>query len=239
MGALSKDRNTKARHMGVLTTYLVAATTKIYNGSLVAVNSTGYLVPAADTAALKVVGRAEQQVDNSAGLDGALSCNVLEGVFRWVNGTATVTQAYVGLRCYVQDDQSVAITSTNDIVAGIVTEIDTSGVWVKTSPAHESPNLVGLVGRAIETVTSGALSVATPTSLVSVTGTQAYTLAAGSFEGQRKSIRVTVAASTPVGTLTPAAFADGTSISLDAVNEAVELEYHATGGWRVVAIIGA
>jgi len=50
---------------------------------------------------------------------------------------------------------------------------------------------------------------------------------------------VIVAASTPDGTLTPATFADGTSIDLDAVNEEVELEYHASGGWRVVHIAGA
>lgn len=92
---------------------------------------------------------------------------------------------------------------------------------------------------APETVASGALSLLTRTSLIDVTGTQAYTLADGSFEGQRKTIRVIVAATTPDGTLTPATFADGTSISLDALEESVELQWSSSGGWRVVFITGA
>lgn len=93
--------------------------------------------------------------------------------------------------------------------------------------------------QGVETVTAGALSLSTRTSLVSVTSTKAYTLADGTYEGQRKSIYVTVAASTPDGTLTPATFADGTSIDLDAVSESVELEWHASGGWQVLSLVGA
>lgn len=95
-----------------------------------------------------------------------------------------------------------------------------------------------LAGSAIETVTSGALSVVTRTSLVSVTGTQAYTLADGTYAGQRKTLKCSVAASTPAGTVTPAHMTGGTSILLDAVTEWVELEWH-TGGWVVVALVGA
>lgn len=53
-----------------------------------------------------------------------------------------------------------------------------------------------------EVVTSGALNLNKPIHEISVTGTQAYTLAAGTTTGQRKMIVCTVAASTPVGTLT-------------------------------------
>lgn len=90
----------------------------------------------------------------------------------------------------------------------------------------------------VETVTSGALDPMKRVSLVSVTGTQAYTLADGRYVGQRKSIVVIVAASTPDGTLTPATFANGTSIDLDAVNESVELVWTASG-WRVLNITDA
>lgn len=92
---------------------------------------------------------------------------------------------------------------------------------------------------SIETVTTGALSLASRVTLVSVTGTIGYTLVDGTREGQRKEYRVIVAASTPVGTLTPDTFADGTSLSLDAVDETATLEWHAVGGWRVVAITGS
>jgi hypothetical protein len=94
-------------------------------------------------------------------------------------------------------------------------------------------------GESIETVTSGALSLLARTSLISVTDTAAYTIGDGWIEGQRKSLRVTVAGGTPDGTLTPATFADGTSLDLDAVNESVELEWHQADGWNVVHIVGA
>lgn len=57
-------------------------------------------------------------------------------------------------------------------------------------------------GAEIETVTSGTLSNVMPVSLISCTGTQAYTLPNGVVTGQRKFIYCAVAASTPVGTLT-------------------------------------
>lgn len=53
-----------------------------------------------------------------------------------------------------------------------------------------------------ETITSGALSVGVPVTNLSVTGTQAYTLADGQYAGQEKHIRCTVAATIPAGTLT-------------------------------------
>jgi hypothetical protein len=90
----------------------------------------------------------------------------------------------------------------------------------------------------METVTAGALDPMQRTSLISVTGAQSYTLADGRYLGQRKNIRVTVAATSPDGTLTPATFADGTSIDLDAVNEAAELEW-TSSGWRIISIVGA
>lgn len=92
---------------------------------------------------------------------------------------------------------------------------------------------------SIETVVSGALSLYTEISLISVTATVAYTLAAGLYDGQRKQLVVTVAASTPDGTLTPAVMAGGTSLDLDAVNEMAELIYFAATGWRVLNLTGA
>lgn len=88
------------------------------------------------------------------------------------------------------------------------------------------------------TVATGAVDPMKTLSLISVDGTKAYTLADGKYRGQRVAIRVITAANTPDGTLTPASFEDGTSIDLDAVNEAAELEWNGTK-WRLVYIIGA
>lgn len=90
----------------------------------------------------------------------------------------------------------------------------------------------------VETVTSGALSLFVETSIVSVTGTQAYTLADGWYRGQKKRVYVSVAASTPDGTLTPASFADGTSLDLDAVSESAELVWDGSA-WQLTELNGA
>jgi hypothetical protein len=238
MTALAADRKVISKWTGRSLAIKVAASTLIYKGALVAVNTSGYAVAAAATAGYRVVGVAQRQVDNSAGAAGDLEVQVLTGVFAFKNDADAIAQADIGRPCFVQDDQTVQDENGGSpIVAGIVDSFDSSWVYVNVSP--EASMAGGQQFSGIETVTSGALSLYTRTSLVSVTGTQAYTLAAGLFEGQRKTVRVTVAASTPDGTLTPTAFASGTSLDLDAVNECVELEYHDTGGWNVVFITGA
>lgn len=111
----------------------VLAATTIYGGTLVAIDANGWAVPASDTANLKVVGRAEETVDNSAGANGDLKINVKKGVFRFSNsGTSAVAQANVGAACVVEDDNTVAMDTTNDIPAGLVVEVDANGVWVDT-----------------------------------------------------------------------------------------------------------
>ena len=86
-----------------------------------------------------------------------------------------------------------------------------------------------------ETVTTGALSLYYDTSYVSVTGTVALSLADGLYVGQRKRVLCTVAATTPIGTLTPATTiaGDPASIVFSAVNQMVDYEWTATG-WKIV-----
>lgn len=96
-----------------------------------------------------------------------------------------------------------------------------------------------------ETVTSGALSLTIPNTELSITGTQALTLAAPTVPGQRKLIQVMVAASTPAGTLTITSPDDTTgyvcpaTFFFDNVGQTLELE--ATSGlkWRCIRKIRA
>lgn len=92
----------------------------------------------------------------------------------------------------------------------------------------------------IETVTSGALSLYTDVSFVSVTGTQAYTLADGLYLGQKKRVECTVAATTPLGTLTinDAATGEPTSWVFGHVQQAIDLVWTSTG-WKLLAINSA
>jgi hypothetical protein len=115
----------------------VATATTIYAGEMVALNAAGYAVPASDTANLRVIGRAEEDVVN-AGADGAAKIKVKRGVFKWDNDvTNPVTIASVGLPCYVKTSTSVAVAAgpANDIKAGLVFRVDSDGVWVDTALA--------------------------------------------------------------------------------------------------------
>ncbi|MDD2904280.1 MAG: hypothetical protein PHU44_17780 [Syntrophales bacterium] len=120
MAALTKDRATPYRE-GIEVEYPVAASTKIYAGSLVCANATGYAVPAADTAGLRLAGVALEQVDNSTGADGAKNVRVRRhGVFEF--DAASITQAMVGDPMYAVDDHTFddAAGPTNDIKVGVL-----------------------------------------------------------------------------------------------------------------------
>jgi hypothetical protein len=81
---------------------------------------------------------------------------------------------------------------------------------------------------------AGALSLLTRISLLTISGTKAYTLADGLFEGQQKIVIVVSAVSTPVGTLTIATYADGSSEVFSLTGEVLILEWHVSGGWRKI-----
>lgn len=138
MTALSTERLTPqfAGSSGPLPAKLslpVAASTKIYAGSLVVLNA-GYAAPATAALGLVAVGKALSTVDNSSGSAGDLSIEVQIGAFRFENSTSgdAIAQANVGAICYLADDQTVALTSNAGArsVAGQIVSLDSSGVWV-------------------------------------------------------------------------------------------------------------
>lgn len=122
MAALTADRKMLSRYTGRSFVGDVAAATVIYGGSMVAKNAAGHIVPASDTAALVVVGVAQEKVDNSAGAAAAKTVQILTGVFTFLNAGGAIVQAGKHANCYVADDQSVttAAVAANDIVAGTV-----------------------------------------------------------------------------------------------------------------------
>lgn len=130
----------------------LAASTHVYQGSMVAINQAGNLVPASADASLYVVGVSEEDVDNSSGAAGALSCTPRRGPFYFVNSSSTdaITDADIGRPCFVVDDNTVARTSNGGArpVAGIVEGVDGFGVAVS----------VGMPGVAL----NGAIDVLFP-----------------------------------------------------------------------------
>lgn len=131
--ALTVDRNTPERE-GSLVHHPVAAAKKIFAGSLVVLNATGYAEPGSIATTLTAVGRAEAQVDNSAGANAAKTIEVRRGIFRFANAPGdAVTRTEIGKSCYVVDDYSVAKTdgTSTRSVAGKVIDVDSDGVWVE------------------------------------------------------------------------------------------------------------
>lgn len=134
MASLSKDRDTPKRSGDTLVLG-VAEGKKIFAGALVARNAGGYATPGATSTALLGVGRAEEYVDNSGGLDGDKAINISKGVFLFRNAPEDdeITRADIGNDCYIVDDQTVAKTDGEGTrsIAGRIFDIELAGVWVK------------------------------------------------------------------------------------------------------------
>ncbi len=131
MSGLTRDRATAYRE-GVEVEFPVAASTKIYAGSMVCVNANGYAVPAADTTGYRFVGVALEQQDNSAGADGAATVRLRrEGAFEF--DAASITQAMVGQPMYAVDDHTFddAAGTPNAIKVGqLVKYVSATQGWI-------------------------------------------------------------------------------------------------------------
>ena len=82
--------------------------------------------------------------------------------------------------------------------------------------------------KSVENITGGgALSLTTSASIITTTGTEAYTLADGTAEGQVKIISMKVDGGN--ATVTPDNYINGTSILFNNVNDTIVLMWHSTG----------
>lgn len=110
-----------------------AAATVLEAGKLAAVNAAGNVVPAANTVGLKVVGRIEERVDNSAGAAGDLPVEIRRrSAFLLKNSsTSPVTGANICGNVMVEDAETVASAASNSIVAGKCLGFESGGVWVE------------------------------------------------------------------------------------------------------------
>lgn len=132
----------------------LAADAVIYKGSAVAINRSGYLVPASADPTLHVVGVSDDEKDNTGGAAGALSLRPKRGPHYFSNSatTAAVTDLDIGRPCYVVDDNTVArhdALGTRPVM-GIVEGVDDFGVLVSVGlpgPAADgSIDVIGIAG---------------------------------------------------------------------------------------------
>jgi len=161
MAAATAQINTPERQ-GKVTAYPLAAATTIFAGTLVALDSSGNAVPASDTAGLRVVGLAQETVDNSAGLAGAHSVATKVGVFQLNNSATDAVDANdKGKICFVEDDNTVSETGgTHKVKAGRVLDIAADGVWVDSNFATVVPSA--------DTITAAADLAALKTALLAI-----------------------------------------------------------------------
>lgn len=132
MTVLAADRETAVKE-GKLKSY-PAAVDIIYKGGLVAINAAGYACPAADTLGLRVVGIADEKVDNSAGSAGDKDVRVRQGCLAKLVATS-ITQAMLCQIMYVADDQTFDDASVNLVPAGILVEyVSATSGWILVSP---------------------------------------------------------------------------------------------------------
>ncbi len=84
---------------------------------------------------------------------------------------------------------------------------------------------------------AGAVDLTNLITELTTTGADALTLADGTTSGQVKIVNMIVDGGD--GTLTPTTFANGTTITFDAVAESVTLVWNSTIGWVATSVQGA
>ena len=113
-----------------------------------------------------------------------------------------------------------------------VTKNATTGAFT-TSATYDAT----IIGGVQSLSGAGAVDLTNLITEVTTTGADALTLADGTTSGQVKIINMIVDGGD--GTLTPTTFANGTTITFDAVAESATLVWNSTIGWVATSVQGA
>lgn len=145
----------------------MATSATIYEGTGVAIGSDGKLVHASQAGATYTLGIAQETVTTAAA--GTL-ISVTEGIFRMANDAGHLLTIANRLGpCYWTDDQTVGTDNTK-LEAGVVYDVDASGVWVIMGPC------------LVTAIASGALLSANNLSDVANAATSAHNLGLGTAD---------------------------------------------------------
>ena len=127
MAASTSARTNTASRRIATQLFPVAASTTIYGGCYVSINSSGYAILTATTASSKPIGLASSAgANNSAGSNGDIYVEVqLFGPnLQYIELDAvSPAQSWVGGLVYFTDDHTAATSGSNSIVAGTVIEV--------------------------------------------------------------------------------------------------------------------
>lgn len=128
--------------------FSVKAATRIFQGTLLALATTGFVRPAAAANTTdKIVGLAESEADNRDGANGDISINGVFGIYELAYSGTAPTIADVGKPLYVVDDQTVTLDPTGaPPIAGYVYDVSGTSdmVWAELVKNALSPTQVTL-----------------------------------------------------------------------------------------------
>mgnify|MGYP001562619387 CR=1 FL=1 len=133
--ALSADRDTPKRD-GEQFEYPCAASKTFYAGALVVLDSSGNAEPATAATGKIAAGVCQEALVSTSAA--AENVKVRSGTFRFVNGE-TITKAHIGDVAYADDDQTIYRTSTGRSAVGVITDVDSLGVWVSVGAPLAAP----------------------------------------------------------------------------------------------------
>jgi hypothetical protein len=139
----------------------------------------------------------------------------------------------------------MARTNLTDAVYSVLADFDPTVfalVKAKINEHDTSLDAIGAPTTMTETKTSGALTLTTQISYLSITGTVAFTLADGTIVGQTKEIECSVVSGTPLGTVTIATpnttYSEPATHVFTALGQRLKLIWLAAG-WHVISKVRA
>lgn len=92
------------------------------------VAASGYATSSTATGANRFGGIVKDYTDNSSGASGDLEFEAyVDGIFTLVNVTSSLALADVGKVIYASDNHTVTTTSTNNVIIGILQDVDANG----------------------------------------------------------------------------------------------------------------
>jgi hypothetical protein len=134
MAATALDRNTQQRGPTRQIALPMGSGASIPIGVMVCVATPAAgAVNAADTAGFLVMGVSHQAAVQA---NGDTKIVVGKGIYKMGNN-GNITAAHIGIAVTVVDNQTVGLAAdtTNDVIAGYVTEVDSDGVWIDMTQA--------------------------------------------------------------------------------------------------------
>lgn len=127
MTALTADRPTN-RRPGHQLVDPVAASVRVFMGSLVVLDASGNAKPGTTATGLIARGVAQETVDNLLGAAGAKTVRTESGCFGFATD-GSITRAHIGKTVYIVDDQTLSATdgSGTRSAAGVLKDLEGSG----------------------------------------------------------------------------------------------------------------